>query len=401
MEEPMFARMLTAAAAATLMAGAAFAADAPGVTATEIKIGQTMPYSGPVSPYAVIGKVEAAYFNMINDQGGINGRKIAFNSVDDAFNPSKTVEITRKLVEEDQVAFIFGSLGTPTGIAVRGYLNSHHIPQLFLASGSSAFDDSAKYPWTMHFNPSYRTEAQIYAKYILKEKPTGKIAILYEADDLGRDYLRGVKDVLGDKYDSMVVEASYATSDPTVDTQVITLQGSGAQTFLIGATARWAAQAIHKSSEMGWKALRIVNLNSISIAGTLKPAGLQNSIGLITANAYKDQSSPQWKDDPDVAAWNKFLDKYMPNADRKDSGVFYGYSVGQTIVQVLKQCGNDLSRENVMKQATNLHDFHPAALLPGIAINTSPTNYRPIRGMVLARFDGTSWVNFSDVIAGE
>jgi branched-chain amino acid transport system substrate-binding protein len=385
---------------AMLSAGTAFAANAPGVTDTEIKIGQTMPYSGPVSPYAVIGKVEAAYFNMINDRGGVNSRKIVFDSVDDAFNPAKTVELTRKLVEQDQVAFIFGSLGTPTGMAVRGYLNSNKIPQLFLASGANALGDPAKFPWTMHFNPSYRTEAQVYAKYILREKPNGKIGVLYEADDFGRDYLRGLNDVLGDKYRGMVVEASYAATDPTIDTQVITLQSSGAQTFLIAASARWAAQAIKKSAELGWKALRIVDLNSTSIAGTLKPAGLQNSIGLVTAAAYKDQTSPQWKDDPDIAAWNKFLDKYMANADRKDGGVLYGYSVAQTIVQVLKQCGSDLSRDNIMRQATNLHHFHPAALLPGIDINTSPTDYHPINGLVLARFDGTSWVNFSEVIAG-
>jgi branched-chain amino acid transport system substrate-binding protein len=386
--------------AALLVAGAAWAENAPGVTASEIKIGQTMPYSGPVSPYAVIGKVEAAYFTMIDDQGSVNGRKIVFDSVDDAFNPAKTVELTRKLIEEDKVAFIFGSLGTPTGIAVRGYLNDRKIPQLFLASGANALGDPEKFPWTMHFNPSYRTEAEVYAKYILKEKPGGKIAVLYEADDFGRDYLRGLRDVLGDKYDGSVVEASYSASDPTVDTQVISLQSSGAQTFLIAASARWAAQSIRKSAELGWKALRIVNLNSTSIGGTLQPAGLENSIGLVTAGAYKDQTSPQWKDDPDLAAWNTFLDKYMPGADRKDGGILYGYSVAETMVQVLKQCGNDLSRDNIMKQATNLHHFHPAILLPGIDIDTSPTNYHPIRGLVLARFDGKSWVNFSDVIAG-
>lgn len=388
------------AVVATLAAGAAFAENAPGVTATEIKIGQTMPYSGPVSPYAVLGKVEAAYFTMINDQGGINGRKIVFDSVDDAFNPGKTVELTRRLVEEDHVAFIFGSLGTPTGIAVRGYLNSNKIPQLFLASGAGALADPAKFPWTMHFNPSYRTEAQIYGKYIVKEKPGAKIGVLYEADDFGRDYLRGLRDVLGDKYEGTVVEASYASTDPTIDTQVISLQSSGAQVFLIAGSARWAAQAIKKSAEIGWKALRIVNLNATSIAGTLKPAGLDNSVGLVTAAAYKDQTSAQWKDDPDIAAWNKFLDKYMPGADRKDGGVLYGYSVAQTMVQVLKQCGNDLSRANIMRQATNLHHVHVAALLPGIDINTSPTNYNPINGMVLARFDGKSWVNFSEVISG-
>jgi branched-chain amino acid transport system substrate-binding protein len=397
----MFTKILTLFVASGLVASAAMAENAPGVTATEIKIGQTMPYSGPLSPYAVIGKVEAAYFHMINDQGGVNGRKIVFDSVDDSFNPAKTVELTRKLIEQDQVAFIFGSLGTPTGMSVRGYLNSQKIPQLFLASGANALGDPAKFPWTMHFNPSNRTEAQIYAKYILKEKPGAKIAVLYEGDDFGRDYLRGLKDVLGDKYDATVVEASYVTSDPTVDTQVISLQGSGAPTLLLAATSRWAAQAIHKTVEIGWKPLRLLNLNAASVAGTLKPAGLDNSIGVVTAGAYKDATAPQWKDDADVVTWNKFMDKYMPGGDRADGGIFYGYSVAQTIVQVLKQCGNDLSRDNIMKQAANLKNFHAAILLPGIAINTSPTYYHPIRGMVLAHFDGKSWVNFSDVIVGE
>ena len=391
---------ITAAALAALSAGTALAENAPGVTATEIKIGQTMPYSGPVSPYAILGKVEAAYFTMINDQGGINGRKLVLDSVDDAFNPGKTVELTRKLVEENKVAFIFGSLGTPTNIAVRGYLNSNKIPQLFLATGASALADPAKFPYTMHFNPSYRTEAQIYAKYIMKEKPGSKIGVLYEADDFGRDYLRGLKDVLGDKYDALVVEASYAATDPTIDTQVISLQSANPQVFLIAGSARWAAQAIKKSAEIGWKTLRIVNLNATSIAGTLKPAGIENSIGLVSATAYKDQTAPEWKNDPDLAAWNKFLDKYMPSADRKDGGVLYAYSVAQTMMQVLKQCGNDLSRENIMRQATNLHNLHVAVLLPGIDINTSPTNYNPISGMVLARFDGKNWVNFSEVIQG-
>jgi len=386
---------------AALATGTAFADDMPGVTATAIKLGQTMPYSGPVSPYAVIGKVEAAYFTMINDQGGVNGRKILFDSVDDAFNPAKTVELTRKLVEQDHVAFIFGSLGTPTGIAVRGYLNSNKIPQLFLASGANALGDPAKFPWTMHFNPSNRTEAQIYAKYIMREKPAAKIGVLYEADDFGRDYLRGLKDVLGDKYDGLVTEASYATSDPTVDTQVISLQGAGAQTLLIAATSRWAAQAIHKTAEIGWKPLRLLNLNANSVGGTLKPAGLDNAAGVVTADAYKDATSPQWKNDPDLAVWGRFLDKYMPGADRADGSILYGYSVAQTIVQVLKQCGEDLSRANIMKQAASLHGFHPALLLPGITIDTSPTNYHPIRGMVMARFDGKSWVNFSDVIVGQ
>jgi branched-chain amino acid transport system substrate-binding protein len=397
----LFKKFLIAAAALVAMASNAIAADAPGVTASEIKIGQTMPYSGPLSPYAVIGKVEAAYFQMINDNGGINGRKIVFDSVDDSFNPAKTVELTRKLIEQDQVAFIFGSLGTPTGLSVRGYLNTQKIPQLFLASGADVLGDPAKFPWTMHFNPSNRTEAQVYAKYVLKEKPGTKIAVLYQGDPFGRDYLRGLKDVLGDKYDATVVEASYVTSDPTVDTQIITLQGSGAQTLLIAATSRWAAQAIKKSAEIGWKPLRLLNLNSASVAGTLKPAGLDNATGVVTAGAYKDATAPQWKDDADLAVWNKFMDKYMPKADRADGGILYGYSVAQTMVQVLKQAGNDLSRENIMKQAASLKDFHPAILLPGININTSATYYHPIRGMVLSRFDGKSYVNFTDVIVGE
>jgi branched-chain amino acid transport system substrate-binding protein len=391
----------TIIAAGTLAAGPIMAEDMPGVTATEIKIGQTMPFSGPLSSYSIISKVEAAYFQSVNDQGGVNGRKLVLDAVDDAFNPAKTVELTRKLVEEDNVAFMFGSLGTPTNLAVRGYLNDHKIPQLFLASGADQLGDPEKFPWTMHFNPSNRTEAQVYAKYILTEKPGAKIGALYQRDDFGRDYLRGLKDVLGDRYDAIVVEQSYETSDPTVDTQVISLKGASADTLLIAATARWAAQAIRKAADIDWHPLRILNLNAVSTASVLKPAGLDISIGIITAAAYKDPTNPQWTNDPGIVAWSAFVDKYLPGTDKSDGGVIYGYSVAQTIVQVLTQCGNDLSRANILKQAANLKDFHAAILLPGIGISTSPSDYHPIRGLVLARFDGKVWNNFSDVIAGD
>jgi len=394
--------VLAALAAVSMQIATVRAENAPGVSATEIKMGQTMPYSGPLSAYAVIGKAELAYFQMINDAGGVNGRKLSLESRDDAFNPAKTVEQTRKLVEEDGVAFIFGALGTPTNAATRGYLNDHQIPQLFLATGADQFGDPAHFPWTMHFNPSYRTEGQIYAKYILREKPEAKVGILYQHDDFGRDYLRGMKDGFGDSYGKRVVhEESYETTDPTVDAQVIALQGSGADVFLIAATARAAAQAIRKAYDVGWRPLRLLNLNSTSIAAVLQPAGLDKAAGILVAGAYKDATNPQWAGDADVVAWDKYMDKYLPGADKADGSYFYGYSVAQAMVQVLKQCGDDLSRDNIMKQAANLREFHAAILLPGITMNTSATNYHPIRQMQLGRFDGKAWQNFGGIIAAQ
>ena len=375
------------------------AENAPGVTDTEIKIGQTMPYSGPVSAYGVIGRAEAAYFKMINEQGGINGRKINLISVDDAYSPPKTVEQVRRLIEQEQVAFLFQTLGTPCNAAVRQYLNDNKVPQLFVSTGATMFSDPQHFPWTMGYNPTYRTEAHIYAKHILATKPDARIAVLYQNDDSGRDYLTSLKDGLGPDKEGMIVkEASYEVTDPTVDSQVVTLQGSGADVFFIAATAKGGAQAARKSYDLGWNATRYISLNSSSIA-VLKTAGLDKSKGLITAGPFVEVADPRWKDLPDMKEWQAFTSKYMSALEYSNSVAAYGYGAAATMVQVLKQCGNDLSRENVMRQAANLKDFHAPLLVPGVTINTSPTNYSPIRQLQLSKFDGESWQPLGDVMS--
>ena len=390
----------SSAAAATFAASAARADNAPGVTDTEIKIGQTMPYSGPASAYGVIGRTEAAYFKMINDQGGINGRKINFISLDDAYSPPKTVEQVRRLVEDEKVAFCFQTLGTAPNLAIRQYLNDNKVPQLFVSTGAAVFADPQHFPWTIGYNPNYQTEAHIYGKNILKTKPDGKIAVLYQNDGFGKDYLIGLKAELGDHAGMIVKEASYETSEPTVDSQVVTLQGSGADIFIIGATPKFAAQAIRKSFDLGWNATRYLSNVSPSIASVLKPAGLEKSKGLITAYYGKDPTDARWKDSPDLKAWQAFCDKYMSQKEFVDANATYAFSAASTMAQVLKQCGNDLSRENVMKQAANVKDFEPPMVLPGMRINTSPTNFSPIRQMQLASFDGQSWQLFGDLLMG-
>jgi branched-chain amino acid transport system substrate-binding protein len=391
----------SAATAAALASRQAFAENAPGVTDTEIKIGQTMPYSGPASAYGVIGQTEAAYFKMINDKGGVNGRKINLITVDDGYSPPKTVEQIRKLVEQDQVAFTFNTLGTACNSAIRDYLNENKIPQLFVSTGASKFGDYEHYPWTMGYNPSYQTEARIYAKHILATKPNAKIGVLYQNDDFGKDYLTGLKDVLGDKYASMVVkEASYETSEPTVDSQIISLQNSGADTFVIAATPKFAAQALRKTYDVGWKPVEYLTNVSIAVATVLKPAGLEKCVGAMTGEYGKEPTDPRWKDDAGLQGWRDFMNKYMPNASQTDVNIVYGYGAAMVMVQVLKQCGNDLSRERIMKEAANLKDFVLPVGLPGTTINTSPTNFNPIRQMQLARFDGTTWELFGDVISG-
>jgi branched-chain amino acid transport system substrate-binding protein len=390
----------SSAAAATFAASAARADNAPGVTDTEIKIGQTMPYSGPASAYGVIGRTEAAYFKMINDQGGINGRKINFISLDDAYSPPKTVEQVRRLVEDEKVAFTFQTLGTAPNLAIRQYLNDNKVPQLFVSTGAAVFADPQHFPWTIGYNPNYQTEAHIYGKEILKTKPDGKIAVLYQNDGFGKDYLIGLKAELGDHAGMIVKEASYETSEPTVDSQVVTLQGSGADIFIIGATPKFAAQAIRKSFDLGWNATRYLSNVSPSIATVLKPAGLEKSKGVITAYYGKDPTDARWKDAPDLKAWQAFCDKYMSQKEFVDANATYAFSAASTMVQVLKQCGNDLSRDNVMKQAANVKDFEPPMVLPGMRINTSPTNFSPIRQMQLASFDGQSWQLFGDLLMG-
>jgi branched-chain amino acid transport system substrate-binding protein len=391
---------LQSSAAAAFAAGSssARADNAPGVTDTEIKIGQTMPYSGPASAYGVIGRTEAAYFKMINDQGGINGRKINFISLDDAYSPPKTVEQIRRLVEQEQVAFIFNSLGTPPNAAIRQYLNDNKAPQLFVATGAAMFSDPAHFPWTMGWQPNYQTEAKIFGKHILKTKPDAKIAVLYQNDGFGKDYLIGVKDGLGADHAGMVIkEASYETSEPTVDSQIVTLQGSGADVLLIAATPKFAAQAIRKTFDVGWTPVRYMTDVSQSIASVMKPAGLEKSKGVITGVYGKDPTDARWKDDPGFKEYSAFIEKYMTPKDLIDANAVYGFGLGATMIQVLKQCGSDLSRANIMKQAASLKDLELPMLLPGIKINTSPDNFSPIRQEALASFNGESWEQFGEL----
>jgi len=376
------------------------AVDTPGVTATEIKIGNTNPHSGPLSAFSVSAKLEAAFFKMINDQGGVAGRKIKFISLDDGYSPPKTVEQVRRLVEEEQVALLFNTVGTVTNSAIQRYVNEKKVPNLFISSGADKWGDYQQFPWTMGFQPSYRTEAQIYAKYILREKPNPKIAILYQNDDFGKDYLAGMKDVLGDKFDKMVVTASYDTTDPTVDSQITSLRGAGANVLLVAATPKFAAQAIRKVHDLDWKPLFFMSYVSNSVGAVIKPAGPENAIGIITAGFEMDPTDPTWRNDAGMNEWHDFMANYMPGADTSDVGYAFAYAVSKAILQVLKQCEGDFTRENIMKQAFSLHGLELPTLLPDIKVNTSPTNRRPIRQMQLEKFDGATWVRFGDVITG-
>ena len=375
----------------------------PGASDTEIKVGNIMPYSGPLSAYAQIGRTEAAFFRMINEQGGINGRKINFISYDDAFSPPKTVEQARKLVESDEVLFIFQSLGTPTNNAIQKYMDQKKVPQLFVATGATKFGDPKNFPWTMGWQPTYQTEGRIYAKYILQNLPNGKIGILYQNDDSGRDYLKGLKDGLGPEATKrmIVAELPYDPSDPTVDSQVVALKTIGADIFFDEASPKFAAQAIRKAAEIGWKPTLFLASISNSVGSVLKPAGLENSKGILSSNYIKDPTDPTWKDDPAIKQWSEFMDKYFPEGDKSSTFTVYGYALSQTLVQVLKQCGDELTRKNVMKQATNLKDFEVGLLLPGIKINTSPTDYYPIEQMQMSRFNGEHSVLFGTAISGE
>ena len=373
-----------------------------GATDTEIKIGNIMPYSGPASAYGVIGKVEEAYFNKVNAEGGINGRKIKFISYDDGYSPPKTVEQARKLVESDEVLFLFQSLGTPPNSAIHKYMNTKKVPQLFVATGATKWADPANFPWTMGWQPNYQGEARIYAKYLLKEKPDAKIAILYQNDDYGKDYVKGFRDGLGAKAASMIVsEESYEVSSPTIDTYIVKFKSTNADVLFNVSIPKFAAQAIKKMNEVGWKPMHLLNGVAASIGSTIKPAGFENSQGIISTSYLKDPVDPQWKDDAAMKGWNAFLDKYYPEADRKDASVVYAYNVAQTMVQVLNQCGDDLTRENVMKQAASLKNLELGLLLPGIRINTSPKDFAPLEQMQLMRFKGESWELFGEVISGE
>ena len=372
-----------------------------GATDTEVKIGNIMPYSGPASAYGVIGKTEEAYFKKINAEGGVNGRKITFISYDDAYSPPKAVEQTRKLVESDEVLLMFNPLGTPSNSAIQKYLNGKKVPQLFVASGASRWNDPKNFPWTMGWQPSYQSEAHIYAKYLLKEKPDGKIGVLYQNDDFGKDYLKGLKDGLGAKASMIVAEESYETTEPSVENHVVKLKASGADVFISITTPKFAAQAIKKLAEMDWHPLQIVSNVSASVGGVMKPAGFENSQGILSAAYAKDGADPQWDNDPGMKKFYAFLEKYYPDGNRLDGSVVYGYGVAQTMVEVLKQSGDDLTRANVMKQAASLKDFGPDTLLPGIKINTSPTDYAPIKQLQMMRFKGEKWELFGDIIGDE
>jgi branched-chain amino acid transport system substrate-binding protein len=384
---------------AALSIGPAVAQNIPGVSKTEIKIGNIMPYSGPASAYGVIGKTEAAFFNKLNAEGGINGRKINFISYDDGYSPPKTVEQARKLVESDEVLLIFNSLGTPTNTAIQKYMNAKKVPQLFVATGATKWNDPKSFPWTMGFQPSYQAEGHIYAQYLLKVRPEATIGILYQNDDYGKDYVKGLKDGLNGKM-KIVAEVPYETTDPTIDSQMVALKNSGADVFFDVTTPKFAAQAIKKAAEMSWKPLHLLNNVSSSVGGVLRPAGLDNSTGLLTTLYGKSPSDPSWKDDPAFKEWTAFMDKYYPDGDKTNDNTVYGYLVAQTLVQVLKQCGDDLSRENVMKQAANLKDLALGMLLPGVVVNTSPTDFAPIEQQQLARFNGERWERFGPVMNG-
>ena len=386
--------------AAACVAGAARAADTPGVTKTEIKIGNTMPYSGPVSSYSPIGKLETAFFNMVNAQGGVAGHKINFISLDDGYSPPKTVEDVRRLVEEDQVAFLFNTLGTPTNSAIVRYVNQKKVPHLFVATGAAKWGEEKLYPWTTGFQPDYQTEAKIYGKYILKEKPNAKIAILYQNDDFGKDYLTGMKAVLGDRYKKQVTEATYEPTDPTIDSQVASLQSSGADVLLVAAAPKFAAQAIRKVHDLGWKPMFFMTNVSISVASVLTPAGPEKAVGMISTGYLKDPTDHQWDNDAGMKEWRDFMAKQMPGSDLSDNNFVYGYTASKVMLHVLQACKGDFSRENVLKQATNIKSLELPTLLPGLKVATSPTNYHPIQAMQLQKWDGKTWVRFGDVIEG-
>ncbi|MBR0813741.1 MULTISPECIES: ABC transporter substrate-binding protein [Bradyrhizobium] len=373
-----------------------------GATDTEIKIGNIMPYSGPASAYGIIGRTEAAYFKKINDEGGINGRKINFVSYDDAYSPPKTVEQARKLVESDEVLLVFNSLGTPPNSAIQKYMNSKKVPQLFVATGATKWNDPQNFPWTMGWQPNYQSETQIYAKYILKAMPNAKIGVLYQNDDYGKDYLKGLKDGLGAKAASMIVlEESYETSEPTIDNHIVKLKATGADVFINITTPKFAAQAIKKISEIGWKPTHFLNNVSASVGSVIKPAGFENSQDIISAAYLKDVSDPQWKDDAGMKGFLDFMAKYFPEGDKLDGGTIVGYGVAQTLVEVLKKCGDNLTRENVMKQAASLKDFRTEVLLPGIKINTGANDFAPISSLQLMKFKGDKWDLFGDVISAD
>ncbi len=397
-------RSILAAAPAAALALNAWPARAkdygPGVTDSEIKIGNTMPYSGPASSYGTIGKAESAFYKMINDQGGVNGRKINYISYDDAYTPPKTVEMARKLVEQDQVLLIASPLGTPTNSAIWHYMNEKKVPQLFVSTGATKWDDPKGHPWTIGWQPNYQSEGRIYAAYILKNKPDGKIGLLYQNDDFGKDYLKGVKDGLGSKASMLINEAPYETTDPTVDSLIVGMKAAGCDIFINTGIPKFAAQGIRKAAEIDWKPLHILSSVGNSVGATLKPAGPENAKDIVSDFYLKDPTDPQWQNDQGYKDWIAFMDKFYPDGDKTDLGNVTGPSLAATLVQALKQCGDDLTRDNVMKQAANLNDFTVPMLLPGIKINTTPTDFAPIKQVQMAKFDGQRWNLFGDLLTG-
>jgi branched-chain amino acid transport system substrate-binding protein len=403
-QKSRIAALSTVVIAFAAMSGSALAQKKydTGATDTEIKIGNIMPYSGPASAYGVIGKIEDAYFKMINEQGGINGRKINFISYDDGYSPPKAVEQARKLVESDEVLLVFSPLGTPSNSAIQKYLNSKKVPQLFVATGATKFGDSKDFPWTMGWQPPYQSEGKIYAKYLLKEKPDAKIAIMYQNDDFGKDLLKGLKDGLGDKASSMIVaEESYEVSEPTIDSHIVKLKSSGADVFFSMTTPKFSAQSIKKVAEIGWKPMYFQSNVGASVGAVLQPAGFENAQGILSAAYAKDGADAQWDNDEGMKKFYAFLAKYAPDANKADGSVVFGYGQAQTMVQVLKQAGDNLTRENIMKQAASLKNFAPDTLLPGVTINTSATDFYPIEQLQMMRFKGQKWDLFGPIISGE
>jgi branched-chain amino acid transport system substrate-binding protein len=372
-----------------------------GASDTEIKIGNIMPYSGPASAYGVIGKTEEAYFKMINEQGGINGRKITYITYDDGYSPPKAVEQARKLVESDEVLFIASALGTPSNTAIQKYMNAKKVPQLFVATGATKFGEFKDFPWTMGWQPAYQSESRIHAAYLLREKPDAKIGVMYQNDDFGKDMLKGLKDGLGAKASMIVAEESYEVSEPTIDSHVIKLKAAGADTFVSFTTPKFAAQAIKKVAELGWKPMYIQSNVGSSVGSVMKPAGFENSQGILSAHYAKDGSDPKWDNDEGMKKFYAFLAKYAPTMDRNDGSVVYGYGQAQTIVQVLKQAGDNLTRENIMKEAANLKAFAPDTLLPGVTITTTATDFYPIEQLQMQRFKGETWELFGPVYQGK
>jgi branched-chain amino acid transport system substrate-binding protein len=403
-QELRIAAISTAVVAVVATSGSALAQKKydTGATDTEIKIGNIMPYSGPASAYGIIGKVEQAYFKMINEQGGINGRKINFISYDDGYSPPKAVEQARKLVESDEVLFIASALGTPSNTAIQKYMNAKKVPQIFVSTGATKFGEYKSFPWTMGWQPPYQSEGRIYAAYLLKEKPDAKIGVMYQNDDFGKDLLKGLKDGLGDKAKTMIVaEESYEVSEPTIDSHIIKLKSSGADVFFSITTPKFAAQSIKKVSEIGWKPMYFQSNVGASVGSVLKPAGFENAQGILSAAYAKDGADPQWDNDEGMKKFYAFLAKYVPEGNKADGSTVFGYGHAQTIVQVLKQAGDNLTRANIMKQAASLKDFTPDTLLPGVKINTSATDFYPIEQLQMMRFKGEKWDLFGPIISGE